>query len=559
MTLTKVHNRMIEGAVANVKDFGAVGDGVTDDTADFKEAAATNSYAIVPEGTYMLREDGFNVPSGFFAYDPNAILENNENDERVLLFVDNGSQRTQNVLVDGLTLVDGGIDSTNNSAAVFSSAVDHSHYIRNKVPQCTVGISSQYGSASLGPYSGNPATEDQPERQSRDNVYAFNDVQASNMAFEFFSALRHRGIGNNAYNDGVAATSHAYRITGFPGMPCDGNAYVGNTATNYVNGVSFQTSAHYNVFSGFAFTDMVNGVQLNPNLAYANDHTGFNYIQGTVARATRGLYADNPSYTKFDLIVDDISDQGLWLDKTANFGSAAHCIVDAIVRDGPTALLLETDRNIVRLTASQLTSNAISISGSNNIVDIVVDDIQNVSGSFSLVVSGNKNQIRCIASSNTTPATADISVTGDDNIVHVDAAIGVSCTGERNTIEGNLGAVVSLAGSVDTILRGTATSVVRGGTNTDYTGLRKGSGRGQISTTTDGSGEVTLTVTGIPTGLTAYGLLPQYVGFLNNRYIVVKTASVASNTLTAVLRFMKDDGTAAASEAVFCYYEYFAY
>ena len=32
MALTKAHNRMIEGAPVNVKDFGAVGDGVTDDT-----------------------------------------------------------------------------------------------------------------------------------------------------------------------------------------------------------------------------------------------------------------------------------------------------------------------------------------------------------------------------------------------------------------------------------------------------------------------------------------------------------------------------------------------
>ena len=35
MALTKAHNRMIEGAAVNVKDFGAVGDGATDDTAAF--------------------------------------------------------------------------------------------------------------------------------------------------------------------------------------------------------------------------------------------------------------------------------------------------------------------------------------------------------------------------------------------------------------------------------------------------------------------------------------------------------------------------------------------
>ena len=61
MALTKVHNRLIEGAAVNVKDFGAVGDGVTDDTAAIQAAIdysrlSSNGTVIVPDGTYLISQ-----------------------------------------------------------------------------------------------------------------------------------------------------------------------------------------------------------------------------------------------------------------------------------------------------------------------------------------------------------------------------------------------------------------------------------------------------------------------------------------------------------------------
>lgn len=52
MALTRTHNRMIADAAVNVKDFGAKGDGTTDDTAAIQ--AAVNAYQDVyfPPGTY---------------------------------------------------------------------------------------------------------------------------------------------------------------------------------------------------------------------------------------------------------------------------------------------------------------------------------------------------------------------------------------------------------------------------------------------------------------------------------------------------------------------------
>lgn len=57
--------------VVNVKDFGAVGDGVTDDTSAFKEAAATGKNVFIPGGKYVVSE---RIVGSFFSVDTVNIL-----------------------------------------------------------------------------------------------------------------------------------------------------------------------------------------------------------------------------------------------------------------------------------------------------------------------------------------------------------------------------------------------------------------------------------------------------------------------------------------------------
>lgn len=67
MALTKVRDRMTEGAMVNVLDFGAIGDGVNDDTAAIQNAitqgVATGGTIYFPLGKYKLTST-LNVPTG---------------------------------------------------------------------------------------------------------------------------------------------------------------------------------------------------------------------------------------------------------------------------------------------------------------------------------------------------------------------------------------------------------------------------------------------------------------------------------------------------------------
>ena len=69
MALTKVNNRMIDGAAVNVKDFGAVGDGVTDDTAAiqafFDRCILTGQSGYITAGTYMIQLGQLAFDNGF--------------------------------------------------------------------------------------------------------------------------------------------------------------------------------------------------------------------------------------------------------------------------------------------------------------------------------------------------------------------------------------------------------------------------------------------------------------------------------------------------------------
>lgn len=133
MALTKVTNSMIVGAYINVKDFGATGDGVTNDTVAIQAAfdsATTGGVIYFPPGQYRIaRNIGANDRWGVKVTNSNVTIKGDQAYLRrfntdistyalayPLLFVgtpdSNGAAQTQNVVVDGMSFI--GEDTRHN-------------------------------------------------------------------------------------------------------------------------------------------------------------------------------------------------------------------------------------------------------------------------------------------------------------------------------------------------------------------------------------------------------------------------------------------------------------
>ena len=120
MSLTKATYSMIEGAVANVLDYGAVGDGVADDTAAFNAAIIASKAVYIPAGTYIV--DVVNLAANTFMFGDGASTILKQKSTFVggstgSLYANSGSA---GATLDNITIRDLRIEGTNIVAPVFS-------------------------------------------------------------------------------------------------------------------------------------------------------------------------------------------------------------------------------------------------------------------------------------------------------------------------------------------------------------------------------------------------------------------------------------------------------
>lgn len=109
MALTKVHNRMIDGASSNIIDYGAVGDGTTDDTAAIQLALNSGAKSVfVPSGTYLIT--ALTITSEMVFYGEGTLKRNAVASSAMLKIT------SSNVEVNGLRFDGAGTGSTIGAA-----------------------------------------------------------------------------------------------------------------------------------------------------------------------------------------------------------------------------------------------------------------------------------------------------------------------------------------------------------------------------------------------------------------------------------------------------------
>jgi hypothetical protein len=420
MALTKTHSRMIAGSAVNVIDFGAVGDGVADDTAAIQAAVNSGAFEIIiPEGTYST--GAISVSSNVRKITGSGTFKQKALGANVL------SISVNNILIDGIKFVSAATYNVTTSASS-NTAVSFSGVSNVKVTNCIFETFSYFG------------------------VYAENStdvIVSNNQINNCFGAVRYRGvtrgiINNNLINGGLNETEF--------------HAVIGLDSTNgHSFGVCNQISIDGNVLNCSTWSEAImvhagidvvvsdNAIKnasfgIGANTFNATDTTQNITITGnavTLRSATSGSATAN-----YCIFVGGSS---------VNFNPASTTISNNVCRDGNRALLASNQGAIAVQYCQSSTISGNSIINSYG-AGIVVND-----NATQININGNVIDSVSVASG----ITRGISVVNSSSDIAIRENIIRSVSGEGIRVE----STVTSASVNNNTFRSVTSPVVLTGTN----------------------------------------------------------------------------------------------
>jgi len=212
MALTKVHNRMIEGSEANLKDFGAVGDGLTDDTSAV-QAAFNSGYTRIhaPAGNYLVSD---------LTCDTRGMILFGDGIEATIFKYSGSSGDVFTLTAGQLRFMDFDVNGSGTSGSCFQSSESGSAKTSGVFEFTNIRTADAGYGWSLGESSADANQADtrwarcSATRMSQDAVKVIHD-QGVNYVFEQFVAAEITGSAWNFDRGGrMVATQTAIREVG---------------------------------------------------------------------------------------------------------------------------------------------------------------------------------------------------------------------------------------------------------------------------------------------------------------------------------------------------------
>ena len=492
----------------------------------------------------------------------NSKVTNASSDNSTFTFSGDGQNRLKKPLISNTNIIGQTTGTSNGNGAIKLRATESAKVLFNDIVSYE-GIRSGYGDASLGDYTGNPATENQPLRQCKDTVIIGNNVTVNNMGIELIASTGSSVLANTIKGTDSKAGSNGIRLTGYPGMPNNNTSIVGNKVISKLTGVSVQSASKYNTISALQIDDCYEGVQQIDNVTYTDYWSSFNNIQAIANDCVTGFRLYNYNNSKLDAIADNCSSGVSLYNNDSVYGVGKNCIVDAIVSNcSSDGMYLSNHNNsIFRIVMSEITRYGLRLNGDRNIIDIVLDDAGQTN--FPIDIQGNNNIIRIVQDVSTTIQSWDINVVGNDNDITVNNVKKVYISGTGNKLNAINLDYLRLNETVENCyIAGSIAEFKFDTINEDLDKINLSnlacSFRGKLSTeTTDASGQYTMTFDNIPTGLVDY-----YASIVAHnvsaKVFSIDSISIATNTLTIVATLYNiADGTISANTGFNARYEIF--
>jgi hypothetical protein len=404
----------------SVKDFGAVGDGVTDDTTAFVDAFAAGT-TYVPDGSYDV--DNLSITNAAPRLFGSGEVKTSAVGEIVLSV--GGAARLSGAVVDGVTFsqpndptMSGG--TANNHFCLKLFATDDSRISNLKFVNPDLCLGFEYGAIALGDRS--------CFRNVVSNVVGYGvrgmGLQLFGSKQGTFTNLTFEGT-DFAGTPGSRAQFHGLRLNALGTSTNLGNI-VELSAKNFGNGVAVQQNSYYNTVTLYA-ENCTNAVQVQGQPEGVSTGVSTNNVINVTAKDCGYAVYEGGSSNIFNINADGCTTGGILANS-----------------NGGVSGLAENNRytGTIRNTVGRLAD----LRSSNSSFDLVLDGV-GATSTFGLILQGDNNSGRAVVNN----CNVGVRVTGNNNTVDVSVSNSVNnaveIAGNNNTITGFINGTVTNTGT----------------------------------------------------------------------------------------------------------------